>query len=160
VSSVVIGCDPDSEKHGIAIYINGELVDLKNLTLPEIVFELIDGLLVEYGRENIQFSIENVCANNFTYSRNEGPKEKVQRKKSLNLGRCQQSQTELMRMLDYLGIQYTLFKPQKGNWAETKNKNIFKLATKWKKRSNDDNRSAAFFGYLLIRQNKKNWERS
>ena len=57
-----------------------------------------------------------------------------------------------MQWLDSLGVPYKLHKPQKGNWA--KDKARFEKVTGWKGRSNEDTRSAAYFGFLEI--NKAN----
>ena len=62
------------------------------------------------------------------------------------IGRCQQSQVELMRLIDDRNVNYVLHKPQKGNWA--KNKAQFEKVTGWTKRSNEDTRAAAYFGWL------------
>ena len=34
---IVIGIDPDSKAHGVAVYADGELVDLRNMTLIELL---------------------------------------------------------------------------------------------------------------------------
>ena len=138
---IVFGIDPDSQKHGVAIYKDGVLTSLMLLEL----FDLIDMIESDFSKE-IFFSIEDVCANNFVYARNEKANKYAHAKVSLSIGRCQQSQTELMRVLTHLGYKYVLHKPQKGNWA--KNKAQFEKITGWKKQSNEDTRSAAYFGFL------------
>ena len=148
MTKIVVGLDPDSKEHGVALYIDGKLNALENLQLM-IVLELVERLISNYGIENILFSIEDVCANNFVYARNASNNKKIMAKIGLSIGRCQQSQVEVMRMLELMKVKYVLHKPQKGNWAE--NRNIFKLITGWEKRSNDDQRSAAFFGYLALK---------
>ena len=146
--STVIGVDPDTDKHGVAIYSNGELVSLLKLNTIE---------LVERFRfsSDLVFSIENTLANKFIYTRNKtgndevNHNDEVNQKIMLSVGRCQQAQTELMRWLDHYGMPYILNAPQKGNWAD--NKAQFKKVTGWQGRSNKDTRSAAFFGYIAIR---------
>ena len=51
-------------------------------------------------------------------------------------------------MLDKFHIQYVLNRPQRGNWAN--NKAQFERVTGWTKRSNEDTRAAAYFGYLAV----------
>ena len=68
----------------------------------------------------------------------------------MSIGRCQQSQSELMRFLDEYKIKYVLHKPQKNNWA--KNKHQFEKVTGWVGRSNEDTRSAAYFGFLGLKK--------
>lgn len=144
---IIIGVDPDSKAHGVAIYIDQELTGLKSTQLME-AYEMLLDLILDYGRSNILFSIENVCANNFVYARNASSNKNIMAKMGLSIGRCQQSQTELIRMLDFLEINYILHKPQKGNWA--KNKKTFEQVTGWSKQSNEDTRSAAYFGWLGV----------
>lgn len=140
----VIGSDPDSEKHGIAVYRNGRLVELLNLYLVEIrqKIDSLDGPVV--------FGIENVLHTNVVYRRNAKESKAAHAKVALSVGRCQQAQVELMRELDYRGVKCHLFKPQAGNWAESENRPMFDRLTGWKGSSNKDNRSAAFFGFLAL----------
>lgn len=136
---IVIGVDPDSKKHGVAIYKDGKLVDLNEWG----IVELIESARILRG--DVLFSIEDVASQNFVYARNVNSKA-VQSNIAMKVGRCQQAQIEFQRMLDHLGFKYVLHKPQKGNWA--KNKAAFEKATGWTKRSNEDTRSAAYFGFL------------
>ena len=142
---IIIGIDPDSKAHGVAVYNNGQLVDLQMMQLFELL-HMVDFFAGEYGIDKVRFSIEDVCANNFVYHRNSKGSKSVTSKIAMSVGRCQQSQTELIRALDFTKIKYELHKPQKGNWA--KNKNQFEKVTGWKGRSNEDTRSAAYFGFL------------
>ena len=137
---IVWGVDPDSGRHGVAMYEDGKLVELANLTLMDIILHL--------GGLDCLFSIENVLQNKFVYARNEHNK-KAQSNIAMKIGRCQQAQIELMRALDYYNIPYVLHAPQKGNWA--KNKALFEKVTGWNKRSNEDTRSAAYFGWLVLK---------
>lgn len=142
-SRVIVGCDPDSKAHGIAIYQNGDLVRLCTMNNVEVVG------LVNSGKSkqiDIKFSIEDVASQGFIYTRNVQHSKAAQSKVARNLGQCQQAQIELMLWLDNLEVPYALHKPQKHNWAE--NAAIFKRTTGWDGRSNKDTRSAAFFGYL------------
>ena len=141
--SLIIGIDPDSSAHGVAFYKDGILVDLAELQLLHIIeytkkFDTSD--------EKILFCIEDVCANNFVYKQKQTKRAGVNMDIARKVGKCQQSQIELIRFLEFFNIQYKLFKPQAGNWAN--NEEQFKRLTGWAKRSNKDTRSAAFFGYL------------
>lgn len=146
----VIGIDPDSDKHGVAIYVDGELTELKTMTLVELYLYAMD-LMTErdqYGHKSL-FIIEDVLANKFVYARNNKGNKAVTSKIAMAIGRCQQSQFELMRVLDHFRAQYELIKPTKFNWA--KNKAQFEKVTGWTGRSNEDTRSAAWFGYLGLK---------
>ncbi len=141
----VIGIDPDSKAHGVAIYYNGKLLTMDQWSLMDIQTNIMP--FVE-GRNSskLLFSIEDVMNNKFVYARNRNENKTVQSNIAMKVGRCQQSFIEVTRMLDFYKIEYKTFPPQKDNWA--KNKKQFEMATGWKKRSNEDTRSAAFFGFL------------
>jgi len=145
---ITIGIDPDSMEHGVAIYKDNTLFDLKTMQAPSIINR---ALTLRNESDNIIFSIENVAHQNFIYSRNEQSNKAKQAKVGLSVGRCQQAQVELMRWLSYYSFDYVVHKPQKGNWAD--NKDLFERLTGWTGRSSKDKRSAAFFGYLEIRSN-------
>ena len=139
--NTVIGVDPDTDKHGVATYVDGKLHSLLKLNTIELVEKF------RFYNEAV-FSIENTLVNKFIYARNKTKNNAVNQKIMLNVGRCQQAQIELMRWLDYYGMPYILNAPQKGNWAD--NEEQFKKVTGWKKRSNKDTRSAAYFGFLAV----------
>ena len=143
----VIGIDPDADKHGVAIYKNGTLIDLRMMNTTEIIQYVLP--LEPMGGMAVQFSIENVMANQFVYARNQKASKAAQSKVAMSIGRCQQSQVELMRWLDYHEIPYQLHKPQKGNWADKRM--IFENATGWTKQSNADTRAAAYFGFIFTK---------
>lgn len=144
--SIVIGCDPDSDKHGLAVYMGGDLASLFNMQLHAIV----EKYLRPCGKyDDALWVIEDVSANSFIYGRNTHSSKKVQSKIAMGVGKCQQAQVELVRMLEHHGIKYELHKPQRGNWA--KNKAQFEKVTGWTGRSNEDTRSAAFMGWLALK---------
>jgi hypothetical protein len=141
----VIGIDPDAEKFGYARYSDGELSTLANLAMPELVEKIFEAMNFS---EVVVVSIENVMANQFVYARNTQSSKSAQSKVAMHIGRCQQSQVELQRWLEYYGIPYVLHKPQSGNWADKRE--LFERITGWKGQSNADNRAAAFFGFLAL----------
>ena len=145
MNKIIIGIDPDSKAHGVAVYRDGKLDKLDCSDLVGI----IGFLRANKAIESIEFHIEDVCANNFVYARNNHGNKSVTSKIAMAIGRCQQSQTELMRALDEYNVKYVLHKPQKGNWA--KDKATFENTTGWTDRSNEDTRSAAYFGWLGCR---------
>ena len=146
MAEMVIGVDPDSDKHGVAIYLDGVLVDLKMMSLVELRCWVLE----QVGCQEIVFSIENVLAQNFVYSRNARNSKAAHAKVALSVGRCQQAQIELIRELEHMGIKYQLYKPSGRNWA--KNKALFKQRTGWDKKSNVDTRSASYFGWLALQK--------
>lgn len=137
---IVVGIDPDAEKHGVAEYVDGRLVRLARCQSVEIIESHVPGAI---------YSIENVMLNQFVYSRNKKSSKAVESKVAMSIGRVQQAQVELMRMLDHVGASYVLHKPQRGNWA--KDRAMFEQITGWTGSSNEDTRAAAFFGYLALK---------
>jgi hypothetical protein len=146
----VVGIDPDVERHGFALYTDGNLVECTTKTTIETVLFASEmrGSFAGVMRGSVLFSIENVMANSFVYSRNQKSTKQAECKVALSIGRNQQAQAELQKWLDYYSIPYVLHKPQAGNWKT--DKEAFEKITGWTGRSNDDSRSAAFFGYKAL----------
>lgn len=141
---IVVGIDPDSSAHGVAVYADGELSALSSMTLMQIHDALVQGVT-----QGVLFSIENVLAQSFVYARNNQQSKAAQSKVGVGIGRCQQAQQELMRMLDHYGTPYVLHKPSGMSWA--KDRARFERTTGWSGRSNEDQRSAAYWGWLTVR---------
>ena len=146
-----VGVDPDSgsKGHGVAIYENGKLEYLYNWTLMQFVDYLqpfVNGEKQTGNKSRPVFVIENVLANSFIYSRNVQASKAAHAKVSNNVGRCQQAQIELERVLEYFECPYLLIKPTKENWANDTKR--FKRMTGWEGKSNPETRSASYFGFL------------
>lgn len=139
---IVIGIDPDSDRHGIAVYRDGKLAELHMMNLIEL------RLWIDAEDGDMLFSIENVLAKNGLYARNSNSNPLIAQNIALKLGRCQQAQEELMREIDHRGLPYILHKPNKANWAN--DNRMFQRVTKWTGRSNSDTRSAAYWGWLAV----------
>lgn len=144
---ILLGIDPDIDKHGVAIYKNGELIALHKWDAVNIVAYL-EEIAGEYA--SCKASIEDVNANNFIYARNANSNRNIEKDIARRIGKVQQAQVELMKWFDNYGITYALHKPQKGNWADKRD--LFERITGWAKQSNEDTRSAAFMGYLEARK--------
>lgn len=142
---MVLGIDPDSAAHGVATYDDGKLIRLNNFELLALFDYIVD---ITRQTADITAVIENVAANQFIYQRNYKESRASANKVAISVGRCMQSQIELMRMFDYLGLPYQLVKPNAKNWA--KDRRLFERVTGWTGKSNEDTRSAAYFGYLAI----------
>ena len=141
----VIGIDPDTTKHGVAIYEDEKLVKLEMLPLTGLI-EIIQEQYIS------KWVIEEVTKNNAVYNRNiqrggsPDANARMNMKIARNVGMCQQSMIELERVLQYYRQNYMLVPPARDNWA--KNKPRFENMTGWRGRSNVDTRSAAYFGFL------------
>lgn len=148
MSDIVVGLDPDSKEHGVSVYVDGVLTNLLMMSLPA----LRRWIATVHPVHPIRFSIEDVLSQNFVYARNVQRSKAAQGVISVKIGRCQQAQAEVMRELDDQGIAYSLHKPTSSNWAE--NKPMFERMTGWKGRSNPETRSAAYFGFVAVRQQR------
>ena len=139
MTKIIIGIDPDSKAHGVAEYWDGELVNLRLMPL----MSLQDLLSDIRPREDLTVHMEDVCANNAIFRT--GNNKKVQQSIARRLGMVQQSQVEVERLCESMGIKIVKHKISK---AWKKDKRQFELVTKWEGRSNEDTRSAAYFGWL------------
>jgi len=144
MSKYVIGCDPDSEKHGIAIFKDGKLIEMHMYNNMEIVTNIIE----KYDVSDLLFSIENVMTTNHIFGKHLTDNNKSNMKVALCVGRVQQSQVELERLLDHFGVKYRRYAPC-SDWK--KQETLFKRNTGWTKRSNEDKRSAAWFGFMACK---------
>ena len=149
MSKIIIGIDPDSKAHGVAVYYSGQLriLDCKNLM---DIHKLLDELIVSHAINNemeVEIHIEDVCANNAIFRG--GNAVKVQQSIARRLGMVQQSQTELEGLFLYWDIKVVKHKISK-MWK--KDKAQFEKVTGWAGRSNEDTRSAAYFGFLGLKK--------
>ncbi|WP_417536316.1 hypothetical protein [Methylophaga sp.] len=145
----IVGIDPDTDKHGVALYANGELVELRDLDLMGLrdYLEALDGSVV--------VSIEDIVSVSAIYNGRfkRGDTQAVKSMKAQNVGMCKHAQVEVERLCEHLGLKVIKQRPSK-IWKDAKNKQ-FKLVTGWTKRSNEDQRSAAYMGFQAINQISK-----
>jgi len=149
MSKIILGVDPDSKAHGVAIYVDGRLDRLECLTL----YWFMDALEFYDNADNdIEIHIEDVCANNAVFMK---PKKSYSGKdlaevkaRSRTLGMCQQSQIELERFIHHRAIKVVKHKISK-MWK--KERKQFEKVTGWIGQSNEDTRSAAYFGFLGLK---------
>jgi len=146
MSKIIIGIDPDSDKHGVAIYEDGKLIGLERLGLMGVQGLLNSFRVSHPGIDDIEVHIEDVCANNAIFRA--GANQRVNMSIARRLGMVQQSQSELERMLIRFHIVTTKHKISK-MWK--KDKTQFEKVTGWTGRSNEDTRSAAYFGFLGLK---------
>ncbi|PNH94075.1 hypothetical protein [Vibrio diazotrophicus] len=146
MNNYVIGLDPDSDKPGVAVYKNGKLIAVKSLGLFNLM-DLLSGMKTD---GSIHAHIENVCANNARFKKGGVKNARAATAINRSIGMVQQSQRNLEEMLNHLGIGYTLHSID-SKWKSQKGKREFELVTGWKGQSNEDSRSAAYFGFLGVR---------
>ena len=143
MSKIIIGIDPDSKAHGIAVYRDGYLMSIHCMTLPQVYTMFYD---FYRGEKDITVHIEDVNAVSAAFNaRDRKTNINVKLKMAQHIGMCKQSQIELERLFDFLEVSVVKHKISK-MWK--KDKAQFELVTGWIGRSNEDTRSAAYFGWL------------
>lgn len=147
MSKIIIGIDPDSKAHGVAVYMNGKLEILTCMSMMDI-YNYIDLDVITAALDNhydVEFHIEDVCGMNAVFRQRQTGRKAIDMKMANSVGRCQQAQIELERMAEYFDIKVVKHKISK-TWK--KDKAQFENVTGWRGRSNEDTRSAAYFGWL------------
>ena len=143
---IIIGIDPDSSKHGVSIYDNGILLYLCSMSL----FELYDMVKEKIETDDIQIHMEDVCAINATFSKQFVKNRRAETTISRSVGMCQQAQMEVERMAAYLGVE-VIKHPISSKWKDSTTGNPILKKLGWPGKSNEDTRSAAYFGYLGVK---------
>jgi len=149
--NTVIGIDPDSKKYGVAIYEDGTLAYIGGhevVSFVDLLKRHADRVMTQPPSYTLTCVIEDVAARKAMYNRN--LKGNIALNVAQKVGMCKQSQHVAESFINSLGVRLIKIPATKGNWA--KNKAQFEKVTGWKGRSNEDTRSAAFFGFLGINQ--------
>ena len=146
MSKIIIGCDPDSDKSGFAIYKNGSLHDLLCMRLLDFI-----DFCESNKRKDMELHIENVCGTSPAFTANKAPSQAAKLKVAQNIGQCKQVQIEIERIATSYNIKI-VHHPISSKWKKTQGE--FKKLTGWQSRSNEDTRSAAYFGYVGVLRNK------
>lgn len=149
-----IGIDPDSNGPGVALYKNGKLTLLKSISVASLT--ILCAELKENPGNKVRIHIEDVMSNSAVFKSRFNKKESLESKlmKAQNVGMCKQSQREVEMMAAMLEIK--VFKYQiSPRWKSQQEKALFARATGWDGRSNEDTRSAAYFGFLGVRRGQQ-----
>ena len=150
MKKLIIGVDPDVDGKGFAIYEDGVLKELDTISLIELTY-IIESHISYWHSLCIELHIEDLCANKSSaFSHRRDDPLAVKYKKSESVGRCKQMQLEVEKVAEHFDIKIVRHKVssrwKKGPAALKE----FKQVTGWKGRSNEDTRSAAYFGYLGV----------
>ena len=146
MKKLIIGVDPDVDGKGFAIYEDGVLKDLLSYTL----INLAGDINVITDLYCVEIHIEDVNGNNSSsFNHNSRQSKQVQNKISESVGRCKQMQIEVEKIAEHFDIKIVRHKVSK-KWKDAAGKKEFEQMTGWKGRSNEDTRSAAYFGYLGV----------
>lgn len=140
---ITVGIDPDAVKNGVAVYEYGKLVRCESMTIMQFI---------EWCRLNskhdVRLHIENVngirCS---SFKWHPTDTKYVRAKKSESVGKCKHAQMVIEEIAYHFGFE--VIKHRVSNkWKSQAGKKEFELATGWTGRSNEDSRSAAYFGWL------------
>jgi hypothetical protein len=147
MSKIILGCDPDVDGKGFAIYERDKLVNLLKLSNIELLefFKMQDTV---GNIHNIELHIEDLCANKSSaFGHKSRQPKQVQNKISESVGRCKQIQLEVEKIAKHFDIKIVRHKVS-SKWKDAAGRKEFERFTGWKGQSNPDTRSAAYFGYL------------
>jgi len=141
MSRIIIGIDPDSKAHGVAVYDGGKLIKLKSMSTIAI-YKYLENLLASRSvyYYQIEAHIENVRARRAAWHGGGVGG-------AIDVGKCHQAQSEAERVFEEFNIPVVHHKISK-LWKSQTSKKQFTMVTGWKDQSNEDTRSAAYFGYL------------
>lgn len=151
--SKVIGIDPDCVKSGLAVYENGNLTGLLNLTLAEYA-----GILPALKDDAAVIAIEDANLIGGMYRYNPKDSRALAAKKAQHVGAIKRQCSAMIELAEAAGITVKTYKPEQGNWAGVSKtvktaagKKMMLAATGWDKQSNPETRSAAYFGYKHLK---------
>jgi hypothetical protein len=148
---LVIGIDPDSKKHGVSFYLNGNLTNLESMEIIEL-YEWVKNCPIHHASVEIHIEDVNGVSASFGARDKSGANMHMRLKMAQHIGMCKQSQIEVERVAQKLGVKLVKHKLSK-KWKSAKiGKPEFEKLTGWSGRSNEDTRSAAWFGYIGSRE--------
>lgn len=150
MSKVIYGIDPDSKRHGIAVYRNGVLCELLNMNTIELYIHITSSEKVALQSGELEIHMENPCGvSASTFSHNRKDPLPVKFKKSEGVGRVKQAQVSIEQTAEALNIPVTKYR-NSSRWKKGNDAKLFNKITGWTGRSNEETRSAAHFGYLGV----------
>lgn len=155
MSKVIYGVDPDSKNHGVAVYRDGTLCELINLNTIQLYIHLSNHEKTAIRAGELEIHMENPNGNSSSsFSHHPRDTNVVKFKKSESVGRVKQAQVSVEQMAEELGIPVFLHKNSKC-WKKGNDAVLFNRITGWQGRSNEETRSAAFFGHLGVESSKQ-----
>ena len=143
MSKYVIGIDPGSTKgHGVSTYKNGELIELRMCNLIQLM-QYLQG----FNPDEVAIHLEDVYSSKGAYRVSPKDSKASAAAKGRSIGRCDWAQVEVERLCEHFGIKLVKHRISKC-WKDKNGKAQFEKVTSWTGRSNEDTRSAAYFGWL------------
>lgn len=153
MNKIIIGCDPDSNKSGWAVFDGGNLFDLSCKSLVEI-YQFLENEMNQNNPDIYELHIENVngiSSNSFSVNKKDSLPVKL--KKAEHVGKCKQAQIEIERIAEHFNIKVVRHRVSKV-WKGSKIGKAALADLGWHGHSNEDSRSACYFGYLGLTQSK------
>lgn len=142
----IIGIDPDISKCGVCELVNGKIIALKSIPVPELLSNI-----AQWHESGYKFALENVEMNTFLYGRNNKGNALVNRKIMLNVGKMQGVARIISEYIKYTTGEDVILTPPGIGRNVKKNARLFKSITGWEGRTNEDMRDAAM---IAIHTNK------
>lgn len=133
---IIIGIDPDVDKSGVAINIDGK-IELTTLTF----FALLE-LLKKHKDENIFVIVEGGWLNKSNWHKKEKGSAALNAKIGSHTGANHETGRKIVEMLDYLSIKHRVVRPSRRKLAAEE----FKKLTKYRYSTNQEKRDS----YMLI----------
>ena len=144
---LIIGCDPDVDGKGFAFYNDGKLEDLVEMSIIYF-YEFLKKINSERNSWKVELHIEDLNGNkSSSFNHRSRQSKAVQNKISESVGRCKQMQLEVEKIAEHFDIKIVRHKVS-SKWKDAAGKKEFERVTGWTGRSNEDTRSAAYFGFL------------
>jgi len=153
MSKVILGVDPDSSKSGFSVFDNGKLFDVSCKSLIEI-YQFLENEMQHNIPSVYELHIENVngiSSNAFNMNRKDPLPVKL--KKAEHVGKCKQAQIEIERIAEHFDIKVVRHSVSK-MWKDSKTGKVALADLGWHCQSNEDSRSACYFGYLGVKLDK------
>lgn len=147
----IISIDPDMRKSGVAIVnSDGEIVELKSMTLPEL------SNLVKDMKRSV-FAIEDVNKHGTIYRHNRKGSAAAQARIAQNIGMVKAAGTMIGEIIQDATGRPPILAPL-GLGAQVKrNAKLFNQLTGWEGKTNEDTRDAACIGRWVASQLRAGW---
>lgn len=147
---MIIGIDPDLDKSGVAVVVNGQLQQLHGMCF----FDLIK--YIDEHADDAFFVLEDVEASKPTYGRalnerNRSKREAIMKKIAQDVGKVKATGRFIRQYLEGCGARFVAIPPLRGNAKKAKkDAEFFNKITGWTGKSNEDKRDAAMLALYGI----------
>jgi len=141
MQTITIGIDPDTDKSGIAIVVNKQIIDLATVKL----FDLIEYLDAAGPKDTIVVKVEDPNMIKPLFGEKAKNKRAIREKICQDVGGCKAVARLICELLESHNYKVIKVRPLKGPIKrQAKNDgNYFNKITGWKGRTNEDKRDAA-----------------